>query len=143
FHELEGEATQSVAVGNHNLCDLSCKDGVQNPRETRAFPVEPAANVRDEFVVWVSLDKIVFLSLEIGSLECRGDTGVEDQLAVVSLRSWFGLVEKKLVNLVCVVATTATWGADSFDFAFICPVADCRNTDTILLSNQLGTNKFT
>jgi hypothetical protein len=65
FQEVHCESAQAVFVGNHNFFDTALEYGVQNGRKTGAVPVEPAANVGDEFVVWALLFEEGDLALQV------------------------------------------------------------------------------
>lgn len=66
--EVEGEATQSIPVTDHNLFDISAHDAVQKGREAGALPVDARADVFDDLVFWILfleefdlLDEVLFL----------------------------------------------------------------------------------
>ena len=82
--EVEGESTQSVAVGHHNLLDVAVHDAVQNGREACALPVDAGADVLDDLVVWVLAAEQFDLSLKVLFLLGAGDAGVAHFRALVS-----------------------------------------------------------
>lgn len=63
-------------MGNHNFFDLSAHCRFQNGKQTRAFEVESAADVRDELVAWVFCPHGVLLPAEVGSLLLCGHSAV-------------------------------------------------------------------
>jgi hypothetical protein len=76
--ELEREAAESVAVGNHNFFDVAAQSGVQNGEETMAFPVDARRDVRDDFVVRVFFLERFDLAVEVGTLLLARHSGVAD-----------------------------------------------------------------
>ena len=82
--EVEGESAKSVAVGHHNLLDVSVHDPVQKGREARALPVNARSDVFDDLVLRIFRAEQVDLALEVLFLLGAGDAGVADLRALVS-----------------------------------------------------------
>jgi hypothetical protein len=51
LEELKGEATQSVALGNHDLAHMSLEDTREELLKTWPLEVDPAADVGDDLVL--------------------------------------------------------------------------------------------
>jgi hypothetical protein len=78
LHELAAKATESIFVGNHNLCDQPCVDGVQKGDKVRPLEVEPAPDVLKLLVVRVMVTEEGNLAVKVATLVGTTDTGIAD-----------------------------------------------------------------
>ena len=74
--ELEGEAAESVAVGNHNFFDIAAHRSVQNGEKAGALPVDTRSDVCDDFVPGAGEAESFNLSFEVVALFLAGHARV-------------------------------------------------------------------
>ena len=128
LHEFAAKATESIFVGNHNLCDQSCVDGVQKGDKMHPFEIEPASDILDVFVVRVVATKECGLAIEITMLMGTTDASVTDSSSgsdrfSVRCDPEEGLDVRELVKTLAV-----TVGTESVDLASFgpCPQGGTR-----------------
>ena len=80
LYEVEGDPTESIAVGDHNFADTTLSGTVQKGTQAGVFEVDPATNVFDDFVVGVPFTHKCNLPVEVTCVRLlsRGDSAVGD-----------------------------------------------------------------
>lgn len=76
--EFEGDTTEPVTMGDHNLADISFERSVQNSEKTGALPVDATRDVRDDFVLRVRFLEQLDLAPEVVPLRGTRDPRVDD-----------------------------------------------------------------
>jgi hypothetical protein len=61
--EVEGESSETVTMGHHNLFDISAQDSFQKGREALRLPVDAGGDVFDDLMVRVRVAEVLDLSL--------------------------------------------------------------------------------
>lgn len=80
FHELEGESTQSVPMGNHNRAEFATVSSLQKGEEVLPLEVEARADVGEDIQrVWIGRTQVGDLALKIGTLFVGTDSGITDR----------------------------------------------------------------
>lgn len=143
LQELDGEARESVTVGNHNFCDIARVDAVQKGNKSSSLPVDPAGNVGEELCARVRFLELLDLTLEVGALVLTTDSGVE-QGSVGGLGGEGGIgsstAGKESVNVVAGVAMKAPGGDNGTYASGGAPALERVPRDCILFSNGLWAN---
>jgi hypothetical protein len=139
LHEVGAEATEPVLVGNNNLCDSACVDGVQKGDKVGPLKIEPAPNIAVELVFGIGLFEEGTLPFEVSALVLRTDAGVADAL---SLRFRFlaaSVDAKDVFDVSALVEPLASAaGAERFDFATLRPLAQGGTRNSIELMDFGG-----
>ena len=90
--EFEGDTTEPVTMGDHNLTDISFERSVQNSEKTGALPVDATRDARDDFVLRVRFLEQLDLAPEVVPLRGTRDPRVDDAGATTlpsGLWGWF------------------------------------------------------
>lgn len=136
FHELKREATQSVAVGNHNLRDHTAVDAFQKGTQAFAVEIDAAANVADELIGGIEGAEGFDLAVEIagGFLLGAADAGVDDAFTLELGGAGGGTAVADVIADAFDVVEAAAGGSsesNDCDLFLFCPLSEGLSGDVV------------
>jgi len=118
LHKVEGKATESVPVGNHNFLDHSLVAFVQYLLQPSTLEVNSAGNVRDDLVFRIRFLEESDLSFKVCSLLVAGYPGIDVSLTLLCSS---GLESKVLCDGVDIIEPVATLSDKTLDVSLLGP----------------------
>ena len=132
--EVKGDATEAVAVGNHNLFDAAAHRAVQNGEQAPALEVDAGRNIRNDLVLGIETYEVLALEDEVGLLLFGRDAGVDDAGfgSLLFLAAGRDVADAKVIGHVLGVVEAAAAGAEAgdADLALFCEGAEGVVADT-------------
>jgi len=143
FHELEGESTQSVLVGNHNRLEFALVRSFQKGEQVRSLPVEARPDVGKNLGIGIGGLEGIDLALEIRSLLSGTDPGVADGPGGQSRGLGFVLFlfPKDPRDVFESVETLPSGTATAFELPILGPPAEGADRHVVLGRNVVWSNE--